>query len=89
LTLIGSSADGATVPGEYAINRTNGEAAGSVFPHPQYGTDGTGQFYSFHTGCVNAAFADGAVRTLADDINVRVAAKLVTRAGNEIAPVLK
>ena len=84
LSLIGSTKDGETVPGPFAINRTNGEPAGSVYPHPQYGTDGTGQIYSFHSGCANSVFADGSVHTLNEDVDIRVLARFVTRAGNEI-----
>jgi prepilin-type processing-associated H-X9-DG protein len=89
VALIGASEDGLAAPGKYAINRTNGEPAGGVYPHPQYGTDGTGQFYSFHSGNVNAVFADGSVHALAEDINIRVLAQYVTRAGQEIAEPLR
>jgi prepilin-type N-terminal cleavage/methylation domain-containing protein len=89
ISLIGSSEDGCTTPGKYAINRTNGEPAGNVYPHPQYGTDGTGQVYSFHSGCVNSVFADGSVHTLDEETDVRVLAKFITRAGREVHPTPK
>ena len=89
VALIGASEDGASAPGAFAINRTNGEAGGSVFPHPQYGTDGTGQFYSFHSGCVNVVFVDGSVHTLAEDIDIRILAQYITRAGQETIQALK
>jgi prepilin-type N-terminal cleavage/methylation domain-containing protein len=83
ISLIGSDHEGIVTPGKFAINRTNGEPAGNVYPHPQYGTDGTGQIYSFHSSCMNAAFADGSVHTLDEEIDIRVLAKFVTRAGHE------
>ncbi len=88
VALVGASEDGATVPGSFAINRTNGEPS-AVYPNPPYGTDGTGQFYSFHSGCLNAAFGDGAVRTLSDEIEVRLLAQYITRAGHETIQPLK
>jgi prepilin-type N-terminal cleavage/methylation domain-containing protein/prepilin-type processing-associated H-X9-DG protein len=43
------------------------------------------EVYSFHTGGANVAFADGSVRFLKADINIRIFAGLVTRAGGEVA----
>jgi prepilin-type N-terminal cleavage/methylation domain-containing protein/prepilin-type processing-associated H-X9-DG protein len=42
------------------------------------------EVYSFHTGGANAALADGSVRFLTADLNVRVFAALVTRAGGDV-----
>jgi prepilin-type N-terminal cleavage/methylation domain-containing protein/prepilin-type processing-associated H-X9-DG protein len=42
------------------------------------------QVYSFHPGGANAVFADGSVRFLNANIDIRVFAKLVTRAGGEV-----
>lgn len=89
VSLIGADADGVAVPGKFGINRTNGEPAGAVFPHPQYGTDGNGQIYSFHNGCVNAAYADGSVHTLNEDLGIRILARFVTRAGQEVVEALQ
>jgi len=89
ISLVGASEDGVTVPGKFAINRTNGEPVGSIYPHPQYGTEGTGQVYSFHSGLVNTVFGDGSVHTLSEDTDVRILAKFVTRAGREVAPTIK
>ena len=80
--LRGSSADGLTFPGPNAINVTNGEVLGT-YPHPFYNVDGTGQIYGFHTGGVNALFADGSVRFLRSSIDIRQLAALVTRNGGE------
>jgi prepilin-type N-terminal cleavage/methylation domain-containing protein/prepilin-type processing-associated H-X9-DG protein len=43
------------------------------------------EVYSFHPGGANAVFADGSVRFLRADIDIRILAALVTRAGGEIA----
>jgi prepilin-type N-terminal cleavage/methylation domain-containing protein/prepilin-type processing-associated H-X9-DG protein len=40
--------------------------------------------YSFHPTGVNSVFADGSVRFLNDDMNIRIFARLVTRAGGEV-----
>ena len=65
--LRGSDATGTTFPGPVAINATNGESLGS-YPHPFYNTDGTSHVYGFHSGGVNAAFADGSIRFVRDTI---------------------
>jgi len=80
--LRGASGDGLTFPGASAINVTNGEVMGT-YPHPFYNTDGTGQIYGFHTGGVNALFADGAVRFVRATIPIRTLAQLITRNGGE------
>ena len=78
--LNGSSPDGGTIPGPCAINCTNGDqAAGQSFPLAHYGTEGTGEPYSFHPGGANFVFADGAVHFLNADISIREFAKLVVR----------
>jgi prepilin-type N-terminal cleavage/methylation domain-containing protein/prepilin-type processing-associated H-X9-DG protein len=84
--LRGSSADGLTFPGPNAINVTNGEQLGTYNPpngHPYYGVDGSGQIYGFHTGGVNALFADGSVRFLRASTNIRTLAALISRNGGE------
>jgi prepilin-type processing-associated H-X9-DG protein len=42
------------------------------------------EVYSFHPGGVNAVFADGALHFLQADIDIRIFARLVTRAGDEV-----
>jgi prepilin-type processing-associated H-X9-DG protein/prepilin-type N-terminal cleavage/methylation domain-containing protein len=42
------------------------------------------EVYSFHPGGANAVFADGSVRFLKADINIRILAALITRAGGEV-----
>ena len=42
------------------------------------------EVYSFHTGGANVVFADGSVHFLKATIDIRVFARLVTRAGGEV-----
>jgi len=81
--LTGSSADGLTFPGPAAINATNGETFAAGYPHPYYGTLGSSQIYGFHSGGVNALFADGSVRFLRQSVSIRTLAALVSRNGGE------
>ena len=45
------------------------------------------EIYSFHPGGANTAFADGSVRFLKTGLDIRVLARLVTRAGGEVVDV--
>lgn len=45
-----------------------------------------GEVYSFHTGGANAVFVDGHVRFLREGMDIRVLARLITRAGGEVVP---
>ena len=45
------------------------------------------EVYSFHSGGANAAFADGSIHFLQAGIDIRIFARLVTRAGGEVATV--
>ena len=80
----GSSYTGTVIPGPCPFNCTNGQPL-YAYPDPYYGVDGFGQFYSFHTGGMNALFADGSVHFLAQAIDIRTFAALLTRAGGEVA----
>jgi prepilin-type N-terminal cleavage/methylation domain-containing protein/prepilin-type processing-associated H-X9-DG protein len=80
--LKGASQDGSTFPGTCAINCTNGKDF-TVFPDPVYGSNGTGETFSFHTGGANLLFGDGAVRFVRSSIDIITFAALVTRNGNE------
>jgi prepilin-type processing-associated H-X9-DG protein len=82
--LKGSSPDGTTFPGSCAINCTNGLDIGTTFPHPVYGTNGTGETYAFHPGGANTLLGDGSVRFLAAGIDIVLYAALVTRDGGEV-----
>jgi prepilin-type N-terminal cleavage/methylation domain-containing protein/prepilin-type processing-associated H-X9-DG protein len=42
------------------------------------------EVYAFHTGGANAAFADGSVRFLKAGMDIRILARLITRAGGEV-----
>ena len=81
--LKGSSADGSTLPGACAIGCTNGLDS-VTFPDPVYGTDGTGETYSFHTGGANTLLGDGSVRFIRSSVNIVTYAALVTRDGGEV-----
>jgi prepilin-type N-terminal cleavage/methylation domain-containing protein/prepilin-type processing-associated H-X9-DG protein len=43
-----------------------------------------GEIYAFHTGGANAVFADGDVRFLQVGMDLRILARLITRAGGEV-----
>jgi prepilin-type N-terminal cleavage/methylation domain-containing protein/prepilin-type processing-associated H-X9-DG protein len=43
-----------------------------------------GEVYAFHTGGANAVFADGSVHFLRVGMDIRVMARLITRAGGEV-----
>jgi prepilin-type N-terminal cleavage/methylation domain-containing protein len=85
--LLGSNSDGDAAPGPCSMNCTNGIPVNG-YPDPSYQNDGSGQVYSFHTTGVNALLADGAVRFLAKEMEIRTLAGLVTRHGHELAPNL-
>jgi prepilin-type N-terminal cleavage/methylation domain-containing protein len=85
--VFGLTADGTTQVGPCAMNCANGtDIVESGYPHPIISTYGTSQPWSFHSGVVNHVFGDGSVKSLRDDMDIREYARLVTRAGDEIAP---
>jgi prepilin-type processing-associated H-X9-DG protein len=84
--LVGSSADGTVLPGPCGINCTNGQEQ-TAYPDPIYGVDGTGQIYAFHPAGANALFVDGSVQFLQKKMDIRLLAKLVTRAAGEVVAV--
>ena len=43
-----------------------------------------GEVYAFHTGGANAVFADGHVQFLKAGMDIRILARLITRAGGEV-----
>lgn len=43
-----------------------------------------GEVFSFHPGVANVVFVDGSVRPLTTGMNIRVMARLITRAGGEV-----
>jgi prepilin-type processing-associated H-X9-DG protein len=57
-----------TIPGPLSINNSN-----------EWGHC----FYSFHDSSANFGFADGSVRTLSEQLDLRLLAEIVTRAGRE------
>jgi prepilin-type N-terminal cleavage/methylation domain-containing protein len=86
ILVFGLSADGRTEVGTGAINVANGSDIVEIgYPHPVLSTFGTSQPYAFHPGIANHAMGDGSVRSLNEDLDIRQYARLVTRAGGEIA----
>jgi prepilin-type N-terminal cleavage/methylation domain-containing protein/prepilin-type processing-associated H-X9-DG protein len=81
--LKGASPDGTTFPGPGALNVTNGKDVGNTFPDPVFGSNGTGETYSFHPGGANILFGDGAVHFVQEGIDIITYAALVTRNGSE------
>jgi len=81
----GSTFDGVSTPGPCALNCTNGEDFGSTsFPAPYYGTEGTGEAYSFHPTGILVTFGDGSTRFIAESIRIKEFARLVTKDRNEV-----
>ena len=79
---------GRGVSGPTAINATNSEDFGSTaFPHPYYGSFGTGETFSFHPGGAHVALGDGSVRFLGETIGIREYARLVTRDNGEVVAI--
>jgi prepilin-type N-terminal cleavage/methylation domain-containing protein/prepilin-type processing-associated H-X9-DG protein len=83
--LKGASSDGVNFPGPCALGCTNGKDVGNTYPDPVFGSNGTGETYSFHTGGANILFGDGSVHFIRSTVNIVTFAALVTRAGNEVA----
>ena len=89
---------GRTVPGTYATpaawvggNLTLGQGStpdGATKPGPcAINCTNDKEVYSFHPGGANAVFADGSVHFLKADLDIRVFARLVTRAGGEVVTI--
>jgi hypothetical protein len=79
-----STPDGTTYSGgTVAVNATNGYDYPTYNAAP-YGTEGTGQPYSFHPSGVNALNGDGSVRFVRSSVSATNFAALVTRANNEV-----
>ena len=66
------------------VNCTNGLNVGNTYPDPVYGTNGTGETFSFHTGGANVLFGDGSVRFLQQSISIVTYAAMVTRTAGEV-----
>jgi prepilin-type N-terminal cleavage/methylation domain-containing protein/prepilin-type processing-associated H-X9-DG protein len=83
ITLNGLTPDGISSPGPCPMNCSNGTDA-LQYPDPYFGIHGTGDPYAFHTGGINALFADGSVHFIAQSIDIRVFAYLATMNGGEV-----
>jgi prepilin-type processing-associated H-X9-DG protein len=72
----------------YAVNRVNGalvtdSVVNNKGTDATYGSDPTGEVYSFHPGGANVALGDGSVRFINEKIPISVFAAYVTRSGGE------
>jgi prepilin-type N-terminal cleavage/methylation domain-containing protein/prepilin-type processing-associated H-X9-DG protein len=80
----GSNNSGDTIPGTF-VNRTNGFDEGqetySTTGYPIYGTDGSSQPFSFHSGGLNVVMGDGSVHYINEGVNIGVFAALISRNG--------
>ena len=86
LAFKGAASDGSAVGSSaaQAINVTNGESVTTAtFGGSEYGKEGTSDPYSFHPGLVNVVMGDGSVKSVSDDVEIRIFAAMVTRAGGE------
>ncbi|NCA10575.1 DUF1559 domain-containing protein [bacterium] len=83
ILFFGSNAAGTTVGGPF-LNRTNGfnhgteTYGGSGYAAP-YGTEGSSQPYSFHSGGLQVGLGDGAVRFIDENIAIELFTALLTR----------
>jgi prepilin-type processing-associated H-X9-DG protein len=90
VTLHGSTRDGSAFSTSASdtcpLNCTNGIDTPN-YPDAKYNTEGTSEFYAFHSGGGNFVFGDGSVHFIADTIAIRELAKLIARNdGLDIAP---
>jgi prepilin-type processing-associated H-X9-DG protein len=76
--LDGATPDGRLKPGPCAVNCTNNFCG---LPMRNYDD---GEIYAFHAGGANILMTDGSVRFLRANIDIRILARLVTRAGGEV-----
>jgi prepilin-type N-terminal cleavage/methylation domain-containing protein/prepilin-type processing-associated H-X9-DG protein len=79
-----ASTDGTTyLNGTVSVGATNGFAYPTYNMAP-FGTDGTGEPFSFHTTGINALFGDGSVKFINSSVSVTTFAALVTANGGEV-----
>ena len=86
-TVIGPVAGG---PPLFGVNRVNGALVTDSVAEPKsgygdatYGTDPTGEVYSFHPGGANVVLGDGSLRFVNENIPILLFATIITRAGGE------
>ena len=76
----GANQAGTAIPGNVAINSTNGDdVGGHPYPDPVYGVEGTGQPFGFHLTGINVLFGDGSVRMVDEKIDITLFSALITR----------
>ncbi len=79
ITLHGSLADGTALGGPCPMNCTNGEYF-SAYPVAPWFSEGTSEIYSTHAGGANFCFGDGSVHFIAENLDIRMLARLIARA---------
>ncbi len=76
----GANQAGTAIPGNVAINSTNGDdVGGHAYPDPVYGVEGTSQPFGFHLTGVNVLFGDGSVKLIDEKIDITLFSALITR----------
>jgi len=76
----GANQAGTVIPGNVAINSTNGDdVGGRVYPDPVYGVEGTSQPFGFHLTGINVLFGDGSVKLIDEKIDITLFSALITR----------
>jgi prepilin-type N-terminal cleavage/methylation domain-containing protein len=84
LLYAGQKPDGSGVFGTTPMNATNGYVVSATYPDPTFGTQSTGQPYSFHIGGVHAAMGDGSVKFISESINFSTFVAAFTRGNGEV-----
>lgn len=78
ITLHGSLTDGTALGGPCSMNCTNGEYYPTYNVAPWF-SEGTSEIYATHPGGANFCFGDGSVHFLAENIDIRMLARLIAR----------
>ena len=77
---VSASQDGHPVTLVVLFKGCDGLFHGTTYPLAYYNTEGSAETYAFHPSGAYHAFGDASAKLLSKDINIRVYAKLVTRA---------
>ena len=65
----------------------NGDKCKSCAGNVPFNVINDGEAFSFHPSVMNAAYADGSTRTINDNVDLRVFAGAITRAGGEVGTI--
>ncbi len=66
---------------------SNGDKCKNCAGNVPFGVTNDGEAFSMHPGVMNTAYADGSTRTINDNVDLRVFAGAITRAGGEIGTI--